>query len=546
MASMDKKLLAQYLDSLRQRKFSIWHYRLLKFQIQPFLKWLSDQSLSLAQLSPQEVLAYLQNRQNPGVKSLTLRAALHALRDFLRRFAIPHGLLDQDPTLGISAGDLELSRQMLASGTPLRTLCKNPLYLGKYQLPLFAPFWEPYLEHLFHQRYPKHSLWHRLEHLSYFHQFLLTQNVRDVPQITARHIEAFFRYFARTFRRRRGRALTQPYRQCIDTSLQSFLAFAAALDGRSYPPEPRASDNRLLPNALLDHYDDFCRIHRGLAAVTSWNYRQTLLKFRTFLAHRHIARLTDITAAHLDSFLFRLAQRSTPRSVRAAATALRSFFRYLHLEERIKIPLYEGLLSPSIFRDDRRPKYIPWTLVLQVLASINRTSVLGKRDYAILSLLAHHGLRAQEIAALRLTDINGDLHAFTLRRRKNGEAARFPLAPTAEEALHDYLAVRAPSDAPEIFLTERSPLKPLDSRGISGIASRHLRRYIPNPGFPLGAHTLRHSFAKALLDQGATLFEVGALLSHKSLRSTLIYTRIHTQELREVADNYAAFFAPES
>jgi integrase len=153
-------------------------------------------------------------------------------------------------------------------------------------------------------------------------------------------------------------------------------------------------------------------------------------------------------------------------------------------------------------------------------------------------LLAHHGLRAREAAALRISDIDWDNHSIFLRHRKDGTSVQMPTSPQTEEALRDYLAVRSACPAPEIFLTECAPMKPFE-RAVYGVAQRHILKVFGKLPFSQGAHLLRHSFAKALLDRGAKIQEVGVLLGHRSLRSTQIYTSIATEELREVADNYA-------
>ena len=152
--------------------------------------------------------------------------------------------------------------------------------------------------------------------------------------------------------------------------------------------------------------------------------------------------------------------------------------------------------------------------------------------------MACHGLRTREVANLKVTDIDWEKHSIFLRHRKRGGAANLPITPQTEEALKDYLSVRPDCDAAEIFLTTFAPIKPL-GKNISACVQRHVRRVFGDTHRPSGAHMLRHSFAKALLDQGAPLHEVGSLLGHRTLRSTLIYTRINTEDLREVADNYA-------
>jgi integrase len=232
------------------------------------------------------------------------------------------------------------------------------------------------------------------------------------------------------------------------------------------------------------------------------------------------------------------AERLGPKSLQYIISALRSFFRFLQLHGEIRSDLARGLVSPSRFRSDLRPKYLPWPKIQKFLAAIDRSHRAGKRDYAMLMLLACHGLRGREAATLRISDIDWERHSIFLRHRKNGVPIHLPLSPQTEEALRDYLAVRPACPAPEIFLTEVAPIKPFEG-SVQGVATRHIRKFFGKLPFSQGSHLLRHSFAKALLDRGAKLHEVGALLGQLSLRSTQIYTRIATEDLREVADNYA-------
>lgn len=540
----DNSLLTQYLRHLKKRKLGFWHRSLLKNQIRPFLRWLSLQGLRLEQLTPHHVLDYLHDRQSRGIKPATLRKALNVLRDFLQHFAIPEGLIPGDPTAGIRPSRLALSRHMLAYGGPLRTLFNDPIALGKYQLPLFAPAWEPYLQHLLGQRYAKRSLLPRLAHLFHFHQFLLARKVHTLHRITHRHLADHLGHQARTFSKEHGFSMPISYQQQVRGHLERFLIYAFAQRNQSFFKPKRLHNSSLFPNRWLDDYERFCDIHKGLAPATRAGYRTLLLQLRSFLERRHVHHLGKLASTHLDAFLLGQAKRLRPRSIQTLATALRSFFGYLHLQGKTSANLAQGLWPPSLFQQDRRPKYLPWPEVEQILASIDRRTTLGKRDYAILSLLSRHGLRAQEVRKLRLDDVDWAGHALTLRDRKNGDTAKIPLLPQIEQALCDYRAVRPPIGAPEMFVTALAPLQPLKS--IPAVAVRYLARHPTHPDIPKGSHTLRHSFAKALIDRGARLHEVGALLGHRSLRSTQIYTRIDTEGLREVADNYATWLVGDS
>lgn len=292
-------------------------------------------------------------------------------------------------------------------------------------------------------------------------------------------------------------------------------------------------------NRWRDGFAGYARLHGELQASTVEVYLRCLDIFMRFLARRRVRTMRRLRLADLDAFFVHQGARMSPRSLYVVRGALRSFLKWLYVEGELAVDLSCGLPRPPRFSADRRPKYLPWTKVEELLAGIERNTLAGKRDYAILTLLACHGLRAGEVAKLRAEDIDFNGGSFFLRERKDGRCARLPLSPRAKEALEDYLRLRGSSLGAAVFLNAPPPPRALVAASISTIARTHLRRRFPS-GLPsCGSHVLRHSFAKCLLDRGARLTELGLILGHRNLRSTLMYARIATKELSEVADNYA-------
>jgi site-specific recombinase XerD len=291
--------------------------------------------------------------------------------------------------------------------------------------------------------------------------------------------------------------------------------------------------------AWRDGFADYACLHGELQASTVQVYLRCLDIFMLFLERRRVNAIQRLGLADIDAFFVHQGARMSPHSLYVVRGALRHFLKWLYVEGELATDLSCNLPRPSRFSADRRPKYLPWAKVEELLAGIDRSTLAGKRDYAILTLLAFHGLRAGEVAKLREQDIDFKEGSFFLRCRKNGRCARLPLSPRAKEALEDYLRVRGSSPCAEVFLSNPPPPKGLAAGEIGVIAHAHLRRRFPS-GLPFyGSHVFRHSFAKYLLDRGARLADLGLILGHRHLRSTLMYTRIAIGELREVADNYA-------
>jgi site-specific recombinase XerD len=509
---------------------------LYEYAARRFLGWLSAGKLLLSDANPSLIHEYLRFRRLADHRPATLKAFLDRLRAFFR-YAVSEKLAADDPTRGVSHLWLDVPAGLPGYQGVLRRVFRKPSHILRFRLPLFAPHWESYLSLRLEQGYSKKGLYHVMEHNAHFHGYLVGKRARNFSQVALRHVEAFLRHKRRRFRQAHGRPMPQGYRKLISGCLMGFLDHAWR-HRRQTPSRSKTAKSGAMPDGLLEAYLDFCRDHGGLNSTTTGGYRRELLNLRCFLGRRGILNMREVTAADLDAFLVRRSSSMSPRGLQSAATALRSWLRYLHLHGRIPRDLAGCVISPSRFSADLRPKYLPWHRIEELLAAVDRVSPAGKRDYAILALLACHGLRAREAAGLRIEDIDLDKQSLRLRHRKNGTTADIPISRCAVSALRDYGAVRRDCGRAEFFLTDHAPIAPLSGRSLSGVAQRRLRATFGGRG---GAYTLRHSFAKAMLDRGARLHDIGALLGHKSLRNTLIYTRIATEDMREVADNYAAW-----
>lgn len=289
----------------------------------------------------------------------------------------------------------------------------------------------------------------------------------------------------------------------------------------------------------VDRFAEHAREHGDLKRSTVGVYLPRLEQLARFLERRGVRTVRRLRLAELDAFLARRGARMSPRSLYVVRAALRAFLRYLYIQGVLEWDLGGDLARPSRFSADQRPKYLPWTEVEAFLSGVDRDSPVGKRAYVMLTLLACQGLRAGEVARLRLEDLDFEAGSIFVRERKDGRSARLPMSKRSKEALEDYLRVRPASERAEVFLTVDGAPRPVSAGDVGDVARRRLRRKFPRRSESCGAHVLRHSFAKCLLDRGARLTDLGLILGHRNLRSTLMYARIATEELREVADNYA-------
>jgi len=170
-----------------------------------------------------------------------------------------------------------------------------------------------------------------------------------------------------------------------------------------------------------------------------------------------------------------------------------------------------------------------------MLECVDRRTGVGKRDYAILLLLVTYGLRAREVSALTLDDIDWERERLLVPERKAGHCTAYPLSAVVGEALLDYLKNARPQTARrEVFFRAPAPQAPLNCDAISNRASHYLRKAGIDVRRP-GSHTLRHTCVQRLIDAEFPLKTIGDYVGHRSSRSTEVYSKVAIESLREVS-----------
>jgi integrase len=181
------------------------------------------------------------------------------------------------------------------------------------------------------------------------------------------------------------------------------------------------------------------------------------------------------------------------------------------------------------------PRALPWPTVLAFLNAIDRSTVVGRRDYAMFLLIATYGLRTSEVVALSLDDLEWRAQRIRVPRSKVGRPLILPLTKEVGAALVDYLQHGRPDLAHrQVFLRVRPPAGTLKPTA----ATEAFQNWTRRSGLPIsfqGPHCLRHSLAMHLLRQGTPLKTIGDLLGHRSAESTCVYLRLHVDQLRDVA-----------
>lgn len=285
---------------------------------------------------------------------------------------------------------------------------------------------------------------------------------------------------------------------------------------------------------LIEEYASYLREVRGFAASTVSNHRYTVQCFLQHVGEEEIA-LKKIRVLHIESYITKASKRLSRASLQHDISALRGFLRFLAIDDRVPAGLASQIDLPRLYQLEKLPRALPWETVRTLLRSIDRTSAMGLRDYAMFLLIATYGLRVSEVVSITLDDIRWRQGRLRIRQHKISSPLELPLTNEVSAALVKHLK-RTPPPAPyrRIFLRMRAPIGVLRRTVIRGAFARIVRKSGLSIPFQ-GAHCLRHSLAVYLLKSGTPLKIIGDVLGHRSAMSTSTYLRLATDDLREVS-----------
>ena len=307
-----------------------------------------------------------------------------------------------------------------------------------------------------------------------------------------------------------------------------FLRHSQGLDPTlSRRPSPADS----MP-VLLQSFCRWMREHRGTSHQTLYNYGLPIRE----LIRRLGGDPSKLDAQGLRKFVLNRSRNAGWATAKRCTTALRMFLHFLIAEGWCRAGLLGAVPTLAHWRLSSLPRYLPAEAVERVIDSCDVSAPTGKRDRAILLLLARLGLRAGDIVQMRLQDIDWK-EAWVHVSGKNRRQTRLPLTKEVGEAIVSYLQKSRPQSRTDLlFLRSRAPFRGFRSHpAVSVIVARaFLRAGIKRPGRG-AAHLLRHSVASSMLRQGASLQEIGALLRHRSVETTQIYAKIDVTALQQIA-----------
>jgi site-specific recombinase XerD len=313
--------------------------------------------------------------------------------------------------------------------------------------------------------------------------------------------------------------------------LRRFLAMLRDIGvAAAKPPEPSDAQP-----SCANAYRRYLVQERGLADTTVPHYVAFAEQFLSDRFGPADLNLSELTASDVARFMRERAHQLSPGRSKLMVTALRSFLRYLRHQGEITVDLAGCVPPVAAWSLSTVPKFLPAGTVQRVLDHCERGTAEGKRNYAVLLLLARLGLRACEIVALNLDDIDWDNGRITVRC-KGGRWAQLPLPSDVGEAVATYLRSGRPHCVcRRVFLRHRAPIAGFaHSITVSTIVRRALIR-AGIDSVRKGAHLFRHTLATDLLRNGASLDEIGELLRHRSPNTTALYAKVDLTALRSLA-----------
>jgi integrase/recombinase XerD len=282
---------------------------------------------------------------------------------------------------------------------------------------------------------------------------------------------------------------------------------------------------------LVERYRGYLVGERNMAALTVRNYVRVARSFVSSVSRAGELDVQRLTAAEINRFVLAQSRSRSAGTMHNVTVMLRSLLRFLHVDGVLAHDLTGAV--PAVAPQARPlPRSLEAGAVERLFASCDHSTVTGRRDYAILLLLARLGLRAGEVAAIELADV--DWRAGELVVRGKGDRwERVPVPVDVGEALAEYVQAGRPRARDRrLFIRVLAPIRGMGRDAVSGVVEAACRRC----GLPvIGPHALRHTVAVEVLRRGGSLAEIGELLRQRSEFTTAIYAKVDRAALRELA-----------
>jgi len=390
---------------------------------------------------------------------------------------------------------------------------------------------EKYVLWLSERHYAASSVARRIPIVVSFGEFARVRGASRLDQLPE-HVESFVqKWVFERARRRAGVLERKKIGDCTRNPIRQMLRLVVPdYVGKCRTHKPENPFETCAPR-----FFEFLQEEKGLRDATLRHYRHNLRQFAAYLGSINFKNIALLSPSVLSGFMMAHKQRVRWAGLRNSCGVIRVFLRYLFREGVLKKDLSSSVEFPQKFRLSGIPRSIGWNQVQLTLEKVDRRDPVGKRDYAILLLLAMYGLRAREIVAMTLDDIDWRNERLKVPERKAGHSTAYPLSPIIGEAILDYLKYGRPqTNDRHLFFRVQAPLAPITGAAVSCRCSHYLRRAGVQVARP-GSHTLRHSCVQRLVNANFSLKSIGDYVGHRDPASTQIYGKVAVEALREVA-----------
>jgi site-specific recombinase XerD len=287
---------------------------------------------------------------------------------------------------------------------------------------------------------------------------------------------------------------------------------------------------------LLEEYLDYLKSERNLAQKTIEAHRRFLVLFLEAQGEDAVPdRLYKLSPEQVQAYFVKHTECARPTIQRRLQGALRTFFRFCIKQGYLKRDLTQAIPQVRTYKLSHLPPVVADEDVQKILDTIDRTTPVGRRDFAIIQLLATYGVRGGQVRILRLHDIQWRQSRIRFPPLKGGKEVVEPLTDQVGASLLEYLRRGRPqADYPEVFLTTRAPFHAIRSpASVSQMIARRMRQAeVDTPS--RGSHTFRHAFAARMLKRGQSLKTIADMLGHRHINTTFIYTKVDLETLKQL------------
>ena len=418
----------------------------------------------------------------------------------------------------------------------LSTIVRTEAGRRRHLATPLGPYLDGFLSERLQQGFAVPSIAANLKWVTSFGEFLAERQTA-VADLHEADLEAFAEHYRGHSRRcgpRRGVPQgSTSLMEALRGSLRPLLAYLRATGVTS----PAVSDAEVTPyDGALAEYLAFLRVHRGFAELTIEQHGRWGAAFFIELNRRRpLVALSELGVGDVEAVVVKMAATLGRRSRQIMTTNVESLVRYLRGTGQVPRACVPFLPRTKTYALSALPSVIAWSDVERAITEIDRSDALGRRDHAMVLLVATYGLRAAEVVDLRLDDIDWRRGVLRVRQSKTRRTLDLPLVPAVRDALVTYLRDgRGVTHDRHVFLKVHAP---------HGCISRAIlytvvRKTLVKAGIKashFGPHALRHARASSCIRSGHSLKTIGDLLGHRVPEATLIYCKVAVEDLRTVA-----------